>query len=273
MNPNEIKYPLESLKDQVVEIVRTVAEEIKTAAFTITEKNKAINIVTSSDLLSQRLLVEKLGALLPESGFYCEEEGLQETEKDYIWVIDPIDGTANYARHIADCAISVALTYKKEAILGVVCGIYTGDVYSATLGGGSTLNGKKITVTDNNFESAILCTAMSVYKKEYAKVCNDIIYETYMLCNDYRRFGTCALELCYIASGKCDIYFELRVFPWDYAAGLIILKEAGGIVRGLADSELDFSRPSVVVGANNKENYEKLSRIVNKHLPTTPYED
>jgi myo-inositol-1(or 4)-monophosphatase len=114
---------------------------------------------------------------------------------------------------------------------------------------------------------------MSVYKKEYAKVCADIIFETYMQCNDVRRFGTCALELCYLASGKCDIYFEIRVFPWDYAAGYLILKEAGGIIHGLADSELDFSCPTVIVAANNRENYDRLSEIVNKHIQTTPYED
>lgn len=273
MNLIDNKYSLPELLDRVVEIVKGVACLIKDAPFTVTEKNKAINIVTSSDLLSQRLLIEKLRALIPESGFFCEEEGVCEREKEYVWIIDPIDGTANYSRGIADCAISVALIHRGQAVLGVVCGILTGDVYAATLGGGSTLNGEPINVSSNDFESSILCTAMSVYKKEYARVCADIIFETYMQCNDVRRFGTCALELCYIASGKCDIYFELRVFPWDYAAGYLILKEAGGIIHGLSDSELDFSCPSVIVGANNRENYERLSLIVNKHLPTTPYED
>ena len=114
---------------------------------------------------------------------------------------------------------------------------------------------------------------MSLYKKDYAKICGDIIYETYMQCNDVRRFGSCAIELCYLAAGKCDLYFEIRVFPWDYAAAYLILSEAGGIVRGLGDKKLELNRPTVVVAANNAENYERLSRIVNKYLKKTPYEE
>ena len=267
------KYDLEALKDSVIEIVRSVANAVKNAAFTVTEKDEAINIVTSSDLLAQRLLMEALASLVPESGFYCEEEDVRQTDRDYVWIIDPIDGTANYSRHIADCAISVALVYRKKAVLGVVCSIFNEDVYAATLGGGATLNGKPISVSKNNFKSSILCTAMSVYKKQHAKVCADVIFETYMECNDVRRFGTCALELCYIAAGRCDLYFEIRVFPWDYAAGYLILTEAGGVLYGLKDSTPDFSCPTVLVGANNMENYQRLAKIVNKHIQTTPYED
>ena len=114
---------------------------------------------------------------------------------------------------------------------------------------------------------------MSLYKKEHAKVCSDIIYEAYMECNDVRRFGSCALELCYIAAGRCDLYFEIRVFPWDFAAGLLILNEAGGIAGGLNGEPPSLTSPTVLIGANNLENFEKLAGIVNKHLHFTPYED
>ena len=76
-----------------------------------------------------------------------------------------------------------------------------------------------------------------------------------------------------MAAGRCELYFEIRVFPWDYAAGLLILREAGGVARGLKDEEVDFKRPTVLVGANNEESYRRLSKIVNKHLHSTPYED
>ena len=264
---------LTSLLNGVIQIVGKVANIIKDAPFSTAEKSQTTDIVTSSDLASQKYLIKELGTLLPNSGFYCEEEGVCDCEKEYVWIIDPIDGTTNYSRGIADCGISVALLRNKKAVLGVVCSIFSGDIYSAVLGKGAFLNGKPISVSNNTFNRSLFCTAMSLYKKEHAKVCGDIIYETYMQCNDVRRFGSCALELCYLACGKCELYFEIRVFPWDYAAAYLILREAGGVICGLADKELTFDCPTVVVAANNKENYEKLSLIVNKHLKTTPYEE
>lgn len=258
---------------QVIQIVSKVASIIKQSPFSVTEKSNATDILTSNDLASQHYLIRELDALLPDSGFYCEEEDIHEFNKEWVWVIDPIDGTANYSRCIANCAISVALMHNQKAVLGVVCDIYSGDVYSATLGGGAFLNGRPISVSANGFERSILCTAMSLYKKEYAKVCSDIIYEAYMQCNDVRRFGSCALELCYLACGKCDLYFEIRVFPWDYAAGYLIIQEAGGVITGLANEELKLNAPTVVIAANSEDNHTKLAHIVGKHLPNTPYKE
>ena len=264
---------LTSLLNSVIQIVGKVADIIKDAPFSVTEKNEAANIVTTNDLASQKHLIKELSALLPNSGFYCEEEGVCERNKGYVWVIDPIDGTTNYSRGITECAISVALLKNQKAVLGVVYCVFSGDVYSAVLGKGAFLNGNPISVSSNPFKNSLFCTAMSLYKKEHAKVCADIIYETYMQCNDIRRFGSCALELCYLACGKCDLYFEIRVFPWDYAAAYLILREAGGVICGLANEELSLDCPTVIVAANSRENYEKLSQIVNKHLKTTPYKE
>jgi len=266
-------HELTFLLNDVIQIVSKIALIIKQSPFSVSEKTDATDILTSNDLASQHMLIKELGALLPDSGFYCEEENVHECSKEWVWIIDPIDGTANYSRGIANCAISVALMRKQKVVLGVVCDIYSGDVYSATLGGGAFLNSRPISVSANSFDRSILCTAMSLYKKEHAKVCSDIIYDAYMQCNDVRRFGSCALELCYLASGKCDLYFEIRVFPWDYAAGYLILQEAGGVISGLAHEALKLNVPSVVVAANNAENHAKLSRIVDKHLPSTPYKE
>ena len=115
---------------------------------------------------------------------------------------------------------------------------------------------------------------MSIYKKEYADVCNSIILETYKQCNDFRRFGSAALELCYLASGKCDLYFEIRVFAWDCAAGAYILRKAGGIVKTYNDEDLTYTKvPFVVIGANTEDNYKKLSEIVHKHVKKKPLEN
>ena len=270
---DKTKKELCALKESVAAIVREAALMIKNVDFTTMSKSGVTDILTTSDLASQRYLIKKLAELIPNSGFYCEEDGISELNREYVWIIDPIDGTTNYSRGIDECAISVALLHNGEAVLGVVGSVFSGDIYSAVLGGGAFLNGQAISVSANSFSQALFCTAMSLYRKEYAEVCGRIIFDTYLKCNDVRRFGSCALELCYIAAGRCELYFEIRVFPWDYAAGYLILREAGGIIQGLADNALNFDGPSVVVAANSRENYERLSQIVNKHLKNIPYED
>jgi myo-inositol-1(or 4)-monophosphatase len=263
---------IRTLEGRVIDVVREAVELVKNTNFSVSEKGDVTDIVTTNDILSQNFLIDRLGKLIPGSGFHSEE-GVCDKNKEYVWIIDPIDGTANYSRGISDCAISVALARGGRVVLGVVCSIGSGDVYSATLGGGARLNGSEIFTSKKDFASSMLCTAMSLYRKEYAKLCSDIIFDIYMQSNDLRRFGSCALELCYIAAGRCELYFEMRVFPWDYAAGYLILKEAGGVIGGLGGEELDFSRPSVVIAANNVENYETITNIVSKHLKKTPYED
>ncbi|MBE6532157.1 MAG: inositol monophosphatase [Ruminococcaceae bacterium] len=262
-----------SLLESVIALVKEAAELARKTELSVIEKGAPENIVTESDLAVQRFLHERLGELLPRSAFFCEEEGLCENSGECVWIIDPIDGTANYSRGIHESAISVALVVGKEARLGVVYNIFTGDIFSAVRGGGAFLNGKKITVSKRSFREGLFCTAMCVYKKELAALCRDVIYDAYMECNDLRRFGGCALELCYIAAGRCELFFEMRVFPWDYAAAYLILSEAGGVLYGFDGEELDFSKTTMLVGANNRENYEKLAGIVKKHIKSLPYED
>lgn len=267
------KLYLKKLLKKVIKLTQKAAAMVKDAPFDVAQKQDPANVVTTSDLAVQRYLREKLTALLPSSRFYCEEEDLQETDGEFVWVIDPIDGTMNYTRGIDECAISVALLQNKEAVLGVVHTIFRGDTFSAVAGGGAALNGKPISVSQNSFEKGILCTAMSLYNKSLAADCDKIIYEAYMQCNDVRRFGSCAVELCYLAAGKCDLFFEMRVFPWDCAAGYLILKEAGGVLCGFNGEELTFDKPTLLVGANSTENYQKLNAIVLKHLDKIPYEE
>ena len=192
MDKNQ-EYYLE-IKNEVLKITEEAVSLIRYSTFDVESKEgDASNIVTTNDLKSQRFLCEKLAALIPGSRFYCEEEDMKETEGEFIWVIDPIDGTMNYSRGIAECAISVGLLHNKVGVVGVVRSIFADEVFSASEGHGAELNGKRISVANNSFNKALFCTAMSVYKKELAKVCSDIIYETHMQCNDIRRFGSFAI--------------------------------------------------------------------------------
>ncbi len=263
----------EAIERKVIDIVRRAAEVSRSTSLEITEKDGSANIVTSADIATQNFLCDQLGELIAGSGFYCEEKDMKDTEEEYIWVIDPIDGTANYSRGIPDWVISVALLHNRHAVVGVVYNSMTDEMFSAHSGGGSRLNGAPIHVSSRPFGDTLLCTAMSLYKKELAKICNDIILEAYGKCNDVRRFGSCALELCYLAAGRCDTYFEIRVFPWDYAGAFVILREAGGVLRGFRGEEPSFDRPIPLVGANSEENYVILNETVNKYMHEVPYNE
>ena len=263
----------EALEKQVIDIAARAAEIIKDSPFQIDEKDGPANIVTTNDVACQQFLYKELAPLIPDAGFLGEENLHEELDHPYLWVIDPIDGTANYSRGINECAISVALVQGKTPLLGVVYNIFTGEVFSARRGAGARLSGKPIAVSGRDFAAGLLCTAMSVYNKALAKTCSDIIYDAYMECNDVRRFGGCALELCYLAAGQCDLYFEMRVFPWDYAAGYLILKEAGGELTGFGGEVLDFTKPTALIGANRRDNYDKMRSIVEKHMTGIPYKE
>ncbi|MBO4340307.1 MAG: inositol monophosphatase [Bacteroidales bacterium] len=257
----------------VVDIVREASALMdRTGGFEVMDKGARENIVTSSDLAVQHFLTRELKARYPDVGFLCEEEDLEDISgHEAVWVIDPIDGTANYARGNENCCVSVALVSKGEQLLGVVYCPWRGELYTAVKGEGAFCNGKPIHVSDRPFEQGLLFTAMSTYRKDMAKVCSDIIYDLYMECNDIRRTGSAAVEICLVASGYVDLYFEIRLMPWDYAAAGLILKEAGGAICGFDGKMPSPYRPSMFIAANTKESCARIHDTVRKHLDKLPY--
>lgn len=250
--------------DKIESIVRDASALMLTDTFEISQKEGFANIVTSSDVAVQEFLRKHLSALLPDSGFLCEEEDMHDLEHEYTWVIDPIDGTANYSRGIRECAICVGLKHNADMEMAVVYLPRTDEMFTACKGRGAYLNDKRIHVSARPFEDAVLCTALSVYHKEHAKVCSDIILETFLQCNDIRRFGAAAPELCYLALGHCELYFEYILSPWDFAAASLILTEAGGVLCDLNGAPIDPTRPSGLLAANTPENLQRLVGIVRR---------
>lgn len=248
------------------EIVREASELMLTDTFDITQKEGYSNIITSSDLAVQEFLRCHLQQLLPGCGFLCEEEDQHDLDHEYIWIIDPIDGTANYSRGIRECAICVGLKHNADMELAVVYLPRTEQLFSAEKGRGAWLNDKPIHVSDRPFADAILCTALPVYHKEYAPVCSGIILDAFKQCNDIRRFGAAAPELCFLALGHCELYFEYILSPWDYAAASLIVTEAGGVITGLDGKPLDVTKPSGVVAANNEINLSRMVDIIQSNF-------
>ena len=155
--------------------------------------------------------------------------------------------------------------------MGVVYSPWRGELYTAERGKGAFCNGNPIRVSDRPFETGLLFTAMSTYRKDLARTCSDIIYDLYMQCNDFRRTGSAAVELCLMAAGKVDLYFEMRLMPWDYAAAALILKEAGGSIVDFDGNFPPLMRTSMVVAANSEDNCRRILDTVHKHLTKLPY--
>ena len=250
---------------RLTDIIREASRLMLTDTFQISQKEGFANIVTSSDLAVQEFLKRELAALLPGSGFLCEEEDRHTLDHEYTWIIDPIDGTANYSRGIDQCAICVGLKHNDDMELSAVFLPRTEELFTAVRHQGAFLNGRPIHVSSRSFQDAVMCTALPVYHKEYAGVCAGIIQETFQQCNDTRRFGAAAPELCYLAMGRVELYFEYLLSPWDFAAASLIVTEAGGVVSNLEAQRPSLTSPSGFLAANSQQNLQQLQRIVSKY--------
>ena len=253
--------------NKVIEIVKEAAKiMLNDGSFNVSNKDGITNIVTSNDVKVQDFLQERLKTVIENCSFYLEEGEVKDLSRDYIWIVDPIDGTTNYARHISVCAISVALEYHGEIILGVVYNPYQDYLFYATKGNGAYLNGKEVHVSNKKFNEAILYTAFSAYDKNLSAKTFEFANEVFPYINDIRRTGSAAFELCQLAAGRGDMFLEIRLNPWDFGAASLIIKEAGGVISGLDENVLYLDRPTLIAAANNKENHLKILSFAKKHF-------
>ena len=256
--------------NQVINIVKEASKLMK-EEITIEQKGNDSNFVTSADVNVQYYLEERLPKLIPGSEFLGEEEEKESITGEYVWVVDPIDGTSNFIRGLGASGISVGLVKNGKPYLGVIYDPYKDEMFYAEHGKGAFLNGKPIQVSDRDFRHATICTAASLYSKDLAEPCFDILKRVYYQADDFRRFGTAVLELAYLAAGRIELFFEMRLFPWDMAAGIVLIREAGGFVEILHEEGLPLNRPAGIIASNSRENFEELRKIVYEEVPEKLY--
>ena len=256
---------------KVTELVKEAGKLLMERKMEVTQKGNNSNFVTSCDIAVEEFLTPRLRELLPGSLVIGEESEDNPSDGNLLWVIDPIDGTSNFIRDIGLSAISVGLVVDREPYLGVIYQPYRDEMFYAKTGEGAYLNGERIHVSDRDFAHSHLCSAMSLYDKQYAPPCFRIIDKVYTECDDLRRLGTAAVELAYLACGRVELYFEIRVFPWDAAAAIPIIREAGGMVEILYKDKFPLDKPFAILGANTAENFARLKEIVSEELPEVPY--
>lgn len=249
---------MKHLLDQTEKVARGAGELISKTEFTeVSTKAGRANFVTNMDVASQQYIIAHLKDLLPEANFFAEESSENRMTEGYNWVIDPIDGTMNYLMGFKHSCISIGLVKDGEPVLGVVCNPYLDETYTAAKGMGAFLNGKRISVCSHPTENAIVLMGTSAYYREYSDLLFRMSHEIYDNCGDLRRTGSAALDMCYVASGKCDAYYEMFIQPWDFTAGTVIAREAGAVVWGMPEKTIDFSKPTGIIAGS-----EALCRMI-----------
>ena len=224
----------------------------------VSEKGTAANLVTKYDVAVQEQLISEIRKIIPEAEFISEEKENDSSlvKAPYLFIIDPIDGTANFVHDYRHSCISLAMFNEGECVIGVVYDPFQNELFSAVRGGGAFLNGKQVSVTERDVEYGIYTFGSSpYYKNTLGAKSFEIAKHFFDLFGDLRRSGAAALDLAYLAAGRIDLFFELKLSPWDYAAGMLLVEEAGGVITNMNGEPLSFVSTDSVIAAT-KKSYE-----------------
>jgi myo-inositol-1(or 4)-monophosphatase len=231
----------------------------------VQEKGRVGDLVTDADKASEVAIVDFLQQQCPDHAILAEESGpLADQTSDYLWVIDPLDGTTNYAHQYPFFAVSIGLVFQGEPVLGVIYAPYFHDLFQAAQGLGATINQQAIRVsTTTTLSKSLLVTGFAYDRREtidnnYAEFCH-----LTHLTQGVRRGGSAALDLAYVACGRLDGYWERGLSPWDLAAGVVLVQEAGGQVSAYDQSpfQLDSGRILATNGHLHAVMSEELLKV------------
>ena len=250
--------------EQIISIVREAGEIVLSAhdVWSQThEKSSAADLVTEYDLAVERFLKEKLPPLVPGSLFFGEEEKENASPlTGWVFIVDPIDGTTNFVRGLKHSAISVALAHDGVVEYGVVYDPYKDEIFSAKRGGGAFLNGRPVRVSERPLDQGVFGMGTAIYDRQFIAPTMRLTEQLFRRSCDFRRLGAAALDLCGVACGRLDLFFEYSLSPWDHAAGGLILTEAGGILSTLEGRPMDYTR-RCSVWASNRVNGDILREL------------
>ena len=239
------------MKQALQNIVRKAGEIILNAeAFRVEQKEGHANFVTSVDEEVQRFLIDELKKLMPDSRIIGEEQENEALTDAPTWVIDPLDGTTNFIHDYHFSAISIALLKNREPVIGIVYQPYLKELFYAEKGKGALLNDQPVHVSNHTINHALVGFGTSPYHVELAEKSMQAALHFLLNAADVRRCGSAALDLAYVAAGRQDVYFELTLRPWDYAAGSLLVQEAGGCFAMPRMERTDYSRSTAVLAAN-----------------------
>jgi len=219
------------------------------------------NFVTDRDTKVQSILYARLGQLLPGASFLGEEDAEHRCgpASGDCFIVDPIDGTLNFMNGYRHSCVSVGLVRGGEAVLGVVFDPFLGDLFCAEAGSGAFCGDTRLFASQKPLGESVVLFGASSYEREYTEVTFRTLRGVFDRSLDLRSSGSAALDICYVAAARCGAFFEYRLSPWDYCAGSVILREAGGRISRADGSPLSWSEGGSVIAAGPNSYGELLS--------------
>lgn len=219
----------------------------------VSEKSGSANFVTKYDVAVQEFLINGIRELIPGATFIAEEKENDPSSLsgEACFIIDPIDGTKNFINGYRHSCISLAMISRGETVFGAVYDPYMDEMFTAEKGKGARLNGREMRVSERPLALGIAAYGTSPYYKDtLSDKTFGFAKDVFLAASDIRRCGSAALDLAYLAAGRNDMFFEFILSPWDIAAGILLVTEAGGVITDICGEPIELSKPSSVFAAN-----------------------
>ncbi|MDD3419863.1 MAG: inositol monophosphatase family protein [Candidatus Gastranaerophilales bacterium] len=230
----------------------------------IQTKASEFDLVTQADKIAEAKIIDIISKKFPTHSFLAEESGQATKESEYLWVIDPIDGTVNYTHRFPQFCCSIGLYKDGKPYLGVVYDPCKKELFRAIKNQGAFLNDKKISTSNtDSLTRSLLATGFPALKDELLERNLNYFKQFLGKCQAIRRPGSAALDLCYVACGRLDGFWELGLSPWDTAAGALIVEEAGGQVTNLNTEDFDFNIKGII--ATNTLIHAAIKEVINSY--------
>jgi len=230
----------------------------------IGRKRSYNDLVTEADKKSEARITEVINSYFPEHNLLGEEGGSLNRESDYVWIVDPVDGTVNYAHSLPIFCVSIALEIKGEVAMGGVLSPLLNEKFWAVKGEGAYLNGKRIHVSEiESLKDGMLVTGFPYAAKENADHCLDHFINFVREGLPVRRLGSAAMDICYLACGRFDGFWEVDLNPWDVAAAYLILVEAGGKVTDFFGNNYSIYNKQILA-SNGRKIHDEMIKVLGK---------
>ena len=259
------------LRDGAIEFAREAGAILKSGYGTIhaPEHKGVIDLVTEYDRRSEALLLRLIGERFPDHAILAEESGMHEAAAGRTrWLVDPLDGTTNFAHNYPFFCVSIGIEQAGELVAGAVYDPVRDELFAAARGLGATVNGTPIHVSAiARVQDALLVTGFPYTVREHPETIVPLFQAFLVRAQGVRRDGSAALNLCYLACGRFDGFWERHLSAWDMAAGVMIVREAGGTVTRFNGSTFELDRREIV--ASNTHVHDEMTRLIAEHGPAS----